>query len=185
MNQCFAALIGFTNTFSIHLSCMRAPGLEDPSSRFCVCSALHISGILLAIKGMAVAAFALVGVLDYTDDVAMASTGGIVCIDDPCTRGFLRGPGAVDGLWGSVRGFSIEGDPSTPCVLLVHSLLTGPAWLCVGPRVLGWLSRHLSGSLMDREWAAECTDFEGNVTSLVRRRRLVGLESLTAGAPGS
>ena len=117
------------------------------------------------------AAFALVGVLDYTDDVAMASTGGIACAStDPCT---LRVPseGRVLSMasGGPVRGFSIEGGPlhvvcppgSSPVDQDSVSGSVSVRGCSVG------LCRHLSGSLtVDWDGAVECTDFEGTVTSL-------------------
>ena len=120
---------------------------------------------------MVATAFAFVGLLNYTDDVAMASApGGIVCASDgDCT---LRVPpeGRVLSMasGGAVRDFGVSGGelhvvcpPGSPPVDLDG--VSGSVSVR-GCRV--GVCRGISGQLtVDWDGSVECTDFSGTVTS--------------------
>jgi len=120
---------------------------------------------------MVATAFAFVGLLNYTDDVAMASaTGGIVCASDgDCT---LRVPpeGRVLSMasGGAVRDFGVSGGelhvvcpPGSPPVDLDG--VSGSVSVR-GCRV--GMCRGISGQLtVDWDGSVDCTDFSGTVTS--------------------
>ena len=120
---------------------------------------------------MVATAFAFVGLLNYTDDVAMASApGGIVCASDgDCT---LRVPpeGRVLSMasGGAVRDFGVSGGelhvvcpPGSPPVDLDG--VSGSVSVR-GCRV--GMCRGISGQLtVDWDGSVDCTDFSGTVTS--------------------
>ena len=139
---------------------------------------------------MAAAAFALVGSLNYTDDVAMASTGGIVCSStDPCS---LRVPseGRVLSMasGGPVRGFAVEGGP----LHVVCPLGSSPIDL---DRISGDVSVHgcsvqtctgVEGHLtVDWDGSVDCTGFVGTVTSIGASTAMIeGTGILNSGGTG-
>lgn len=140
--------------------------------------------------GMAAAAFALVGSLNYTDDVAMASTKGIACASaGPCS---LRVPaeGRVLSMasGGPVRGFTVDGGP----LHVVCPPGSGPIDL---DHISGEVSVHgcsvrtcagLEGHLtVDWDGPVDCTGFVGTVTSIgASAARIDGTGILNSGGTG-
>ena len=139
---------------------------------------------------MAAAAFALVGSLNYTDDVAMASTGGIVCSSTgPCS---LRVPseGRVLSMasGGPVRGFAVEGGP-------LHVVCPSGSSPIDLDRISGDVSVHgcsvqtctgVEGHLtVDWDGSVDCTGFVGTVTSIGASTAMIeGTGILNSGGTG-
>lgn len=140
---------------------------------------------------MAAAAFALVGSLNYTDDVAMASTGGIVCSSTgPCS---LRVPseGRVLSMasGGPVRGFAVEGGP-------LHVVCPAGSSPIDLDRISGDVSVHgcsvrtcsgVEGHLtVDWDGSVDCTGFVGTVTSIGASTAMIdGSGILNSGGTGT
>lgn len=139
---------------------------------------------------MATAAFALVGSLNYTDDVAMASTGGIVCSSTGSCSLRVPAEGRVLSMasGGPVRGFAVEGGPlhvvcppgSSP-IDLDHISGDVSVHGC-SVRTCSGVEGHLT---VDWDGSVDCTDFIGTVTSIgASMARIEGTGILNSGGTG-